>query len=173
MPISLRRLIFRFSLFALAAAPVCASGMEMTPYLKARVQFHYNRKITFAALQADPAAYAGQVMELRGTISGSADSEEGSLVILSLADGASVDLLIPPKEVGWLKRYSNPSLRVLAKIGSNPDGNVVPFEVLAVAEDNAISQEEARRAQEQAEQEAQRRRDEKEQERNNARRGRR
>ena len=169
MQISLRRLIFRVSFFALAAAPVCASGMEMGPYLKARVQFHYNRRITFSALQADPAAYVGQVMELRGGIAGSAESDEGSLVILSLADGASVDLLIPPKEVSWLKRYSTPSLRVLAKIGSNPDGNVVPFEVLAVAEDNAVSQEEARRAQEQAEQEAQRQRDLKEQERNNAR----
>ena len=169
MQISLRRLLFRLSFFALTAAPVCASGMEMRPYLKARVNLHYNRKITYAALQADPAAYVGQVMELRGAIVGSADSGEGTLVILSLADGASVDLLIPPKEVAWLNRYSNPSLRVLAKIGGNPNGNVVPFEVLAIAEDNAISQEEARRAQEQAEQEAQRRKEAKEQERDQAR----
>ena len=169
MRISLRRLFFRLSFLALAAAPVCASGMEMGPYLKARVTFHYNRKITYAALQADPAAYVGQVMELRGAISGSAESDEGSLVILSLADGASVDLLIPSKEAVWLRRYSNPALRVLAKIGSNPDGNVAPLETLAIAEDNEISQEEARRAQEQAEQDAQRRRDMKEQERNRAR----
>ena len=119
MLISLRRLFFRLSFFALAAAPVCASGTEITPYLKSRAIFHYNRKITYAALQADPGSFVGQVMELRGAISGSAESDEGSLVILSLADGSAVDLMIPPKEVVWLRRYSNPSLRVLARIGSN------------------------------------------------------
>ena len=90
MLISLRRFIFRLSFFALAAAPVCASGTEIMPYLKSRVTFHYNRKITYAALQADPGAYVGQVMELRGAISGSAESDEGSLVILSLADGSAI-----------------------------------------------------------------------------------
>ena len=166
----LRPTFSRLCVFALAFAPVCAYGMEISPYLKFRAASHCDRKLTYAALQAEPAAAVGRIIELRGTIAGSAESDEGTLVILSLADGASINLMIPPKEVDWLRRYSNPSLRVLARIGSNPDGNVVPFEVLAIAEDSGVGQEEARTAREQAEQEAKRRSETRAQERNNARR---
>ena len=167
--ISFRRPVSCLNLFALGLAPVCAFGMETGPYLKVRAESRYDRKLTYAGLQANPADCAGRVMELRGVISGSSDSSEGTLVIFSLPDGSAVDLPLPAKEALWLKRYSNPSLRVLARVGSNPSGNVVPFEVLAIAEDGGVGREEALQAQEQAEAEARRRSEARERARNQAR----
>ncbi len=168
-PSRFRRSLVSCLLLTLPLAAACASGMETGAYLKIRAASRYDRKLTYAAAQSDPAAAVGRVIELRGSINGAAESEDGALVILGLSDGASVTVQIPPKETAWLKRYSNLSLRVLAKISSNPNGNVIPLEVLAIAEDNEIGREEARRDQEQAEQEAQRRNAARERERNAAR----
>ena len=165
-----RPLFSCFGFLALLLAPVGASGMETGAYLKLRAASHTDRKLTYAALQADPAARVGQVVELRGAITGSADSAEGRLVILALADGSAVDLMIPAKELGWLDRYSNLSLRVLARVGSNSAGNVIPFEVLAIAEDSGVERMEAQISQEQAEQATRRRAEARERDRENARR---
>ena len=149
--------ILRLSLAALAVAPVGASGLDAPHYLVLRAKSHYNRKLAYADLQADPAAYIGQAVELRGSVSGSADSGDGAFIILTLADGNAVDLPVSASEMALIQQYSNPSLRVLARIAANPTGNAPVFEVLAIAGDGEVGLQEAARA---AQREAQRRQDE-------------
>jgi soluble lytic murein transglycosylase-like protein len=96
------------------------------------------RKLTYAEVLANPAGYAGRVLELRGTVGGMVETADGLSLMLNLADRNAPSLDIPKSEVETIREYTTPTLRVLVRVGATNTGNVVPLQVLAVAHDSDV-----------------------------------
>ena len=161
--------------FSLGLALPCACLLAFTPvrshaataanYTALRARMHCDRKASFSDVLNNPAAYAGRVLELRGTVSGTAGSDDGVMVILNLPDRSAVAVTVPPRDAALVQDGAAGGLRILVRLGENPTGNVPPLTVLAVAADNEVNALEAM----QAAQEAERRQRQKERERSEAR----
>jgi soluble lytic murein transglycosylase-like protein len=126
------------------AALLLGSGMAAfassgKTYVSKRIRLHCDRQLTYATVQANPAAYIGRVVELRGIVSGSMETDTGLTVMLEQPDHSAVNLDIPKSESGPLEECSTPHLRVLARIGDSSSGNVVALTALAVAEESEVS----------------------------------
>lgn len=145
------RALSRFCLPALALLLVGVSGVAASAatgkeYTAKRRRAHYDPKLTYATVQANPAAYIGRVLELRGQVCGTVESETGLSVMLNQAGKSALTLDVPRAETGPLEECSTPRLRVLAKVESGSSGNVVALTVLAVADENEVSVLEAEAA---------------------------
>jgi soluble lytic murein transglycosylase-like protein len=134
--------------FIVAAMPGRASTGAQ--FVSARTHAHCDRSLSYAQVKADPAKYAGRVMELSGTVGGTIDGPDGVSVMLNLPDGAAPTLDFPASEASTLRDFATPTLRVLVQIGQDMGGNIVALRVLAVAHDSAVrsieAQHTARRA---------------------------
>ncbi len=119
-------------------------------YVARRSQMRCNRQLTYATVQAQPTAYIGRVLELRGIVCGTMETDTGLTVMLNQADKSAINLDIPRSETGPFQDCSTPHVRVLAKVGESSSGNVVALTVLAVADDNEVGAVEAAAAARQA-----------------------
>lgn len=118
---------------------VAAFAVDGPHYVALRTRLHYDRRLTYATVQNNPAAYAGRVFELRGTVGGTAETADGISIMLSLANNNAVTLDIPKSANSLFQECSTPRLRVLVQVQEGGSGNVVPLKVLAVAHDSLVS----------------------------------
>lgn len=133
--------LFAILLVGLSGTAACAAtGKE---YTARRRRAHCDPKLAYATVQADPAAYIGRVLELRGQVCGTVESETGLSVMLDQAGKSALTLDIPKAETKPLEDCSTPRLRVLAKVVAGSSGNVVALTVLSVADENEVSALEA------------------------------
>jgi soluble lytic murein transglycosylase-like protein len=143
-PLSLRnfRSLSSFSLLVLACLSLGLNGPASAStgkrYVALRRQQNCVRKLTYAEVLANPANYAGRVLELRGTVGGMVETPDGLSLMLNLPDKNAPSLDIPKSEVETIHEYSTPTLRVLVRVGETNTGNVVPLKVLAVAHDSDV-----------------------------------
>src|SRR5207249_3947384 len=100
-------------------------------------------KLTYSEVQANPAKYAGKVLELSGMVGGVVSTGNSLSIMLNLPDNNAPTLDIPASEAALIREYSTPHLRVLVRVGEGGNGNVVPLTVLAVAHDSAVHTVEA------------------------------
>lgn len=130
----------------ISAKAVAGTGPQ---YLAQRASLHYDRKLTYAEVQSNPAAYAGRVFELKGIVGGMVTANDKLSVMLNLPDNNAVMLEIPDADSAVVRESVTPQIRVLVQVGEGGSGNVVPLKTLTLAHDSSVSaaeQAEAARA---------------------------
>lgn len=131
-----------------AAAP--ARSLSIDQYLKLRRQRGYDPRLSYAQIQANPAAYTDRVLELRGTVEGFIRRDQHVSFLLTLADKRSLLLDAPPADVSLVTGSTRQALRVLARVQENRNGNVAPLETLAIAYDAEVTLREREASQQEA-----------------------
>ncbi len=135
---------------ALALLPTASHAATPEHYLALRRHLHCDRSLHSAAINANPSAYVGRVIELRGVIGGSAESADGVTVMLNEEGRSATTLDLPRSEAAILQETMTPAVRVLVQIAGGSEPNEPQYKVLAVAYDAAIGaierQEDAREA---------------------------
>jgi soluble lytic murein transglycosylase-like protein len=126
------------ALAALSAAS-SARALPVDQYLKLRRQAAVDRKLTYAQLEINPAAYVGRVIEMRGKVNGAVRRDASISFLLSLETGKAIMLGAPPADTQIVSQVNNQSLRVLAKVTDGSGTNLVPLEVLGIAYDSEVS----------------------------------
>jgi len=121
-----------------AAASACTGAQ----FAARRKQLRADGNITFGQVEAQPFAYVGKVLELRGTVGGSVTTDGHLCVMLNMADSKAVMLEIPDAEAEGIRDLSTPNIRALVQVQDGANGNVVPLKTLAVAYEVAIAADE-------------------------------
>ncbi len=119
--IPLRRLITHI-LLILTLAPVCAgarAASQVQSYLAQRKHYKITGTADYAALRANIAGFSGRVVELKGIVSGIAQSSAGCTFILDLPQQGSVTVQTGLTSSPDL--YTGNALRVLARV---PEGAI-------------------------------------------------
>jgi soluble lytic murein transglycosylase-like protein len=117
-------------------AATASSGKD---YVARRNHLHCDRQLTYDRVQAQPANYVGRVLELRGKVCGTMETNSGLSAMLDQSDKSALTLDIPKSEIGPFRDSDTPHVRILAKVEDGSSGNVVVLTVLAVANDSEVS----------------------------------
>ena len=125
-------------LAAFLAMPVCSEASSGSRYVQLRRQYRCDTKLSYANVQADAAKYVGRVIEMRGTVGGVAEGQSSLSVMLNMDGVEAPTLEVPSSEGGVIREGTTPRVRVLARIGEGSSGNVVPLQVLAVANEGEV-----------------------------------
>ena len=133
--------LFSLILISQFSSPAHASTGKQ--YLSKRFKSYLDRRLTYQAVSANPSAYVGNVIELKGVVGGSVGGNDSLVsILLNLANQDSVMLDIPANEMGVLRDVENPEIRALVQIREGATGNVVPLRVIALVRESAIHTEE-------------------------------
>jgi soluble lytic murein transglycosylase-like protein len=143
---SLRLLSSLVCIGSLALSTPAAHASTGTEYVRLRTSKHANRALTYAEVQAHPAKYLGQVLELKGIVGGVIGSDDSLSIMLQLAaenaapsgTPAAPVLDIPSSDAPLVREFAAPSLRVLVQVKEGGTGNVVPLKVIAVAHESTV-----------------------------------
>ncbi len=128
---------------ALVALAATARALPTDQYLKLRRQVGFDPSVTYAAVQAQPASFAGRVLELRGTVDGFVRRDGSISFMLTMDANQAIFLTAPTADANLVSNSNHQPLRVLARVAQGSVGNVVPLEVLAVALDAEVRTREA------------------------------
>ena len=141
LPLALSSIAFLLCLCELPS--LATSG---TKYAALRNRLEYNPALTYEKVSQKPTQFAGRLLELRGKVSGSAGGGEDLSILLSMADGKSVFLDIPPFEAEMVRLYPSSSLRALVEVAAVPYSNEPLLKVKAVVLETDIEIIEKREA---------------------------
>ncbi len=133
-----RRLLPLLAVLCLGAPGTAASASSGRQFVALRSKLHCDTHLTYNQVQADPSAYVGRVLELRGSVCGTMETASGLSILLNQPDKSAVNLDVPRSQAGPLMEGSTPHLRALVKVLEGSSGNVVALKVLAVAYDSEV-----------------------------------
>lgn len=129
-------------LLLLLAVPAMARPVDQ--YLRLRRQAEFDPRVTYAQVEAGPASYTGKAFEVRGTVDGFVRKESAVSFLLTLADARQKGLYLdaPAEDVPLVTSSSHQPVRALVRVKEGIVGNVVPLEVMALANDAQVTQRE-------------------------------
>jgi soluble lytic murein transglycosylase-like protein len=150
---------FLFPVFSiLLAYAVSSPAFAVSPeqYFKIRRQSGFDPRLTFAQVEANPAAYLNRSLEIKGILNGTLRRDQSISFMLTLDNNRTVLMEAPPEDTDLIANVNHQKLRVLVKVKEAQGQNVAPVTVLAIAveaevaarEAEAIRREEALRRQE-------------------------
>lgn len=153
--------VFSILLASLLSSRVLAVSPEQ--YFKIRRQSGFDPRLTYAQVEANPAAYLNRALEIKGILNGTLRRDQSLSFMLTMEDNRTVLMEAPPEDTDLIVHVNHQKLRVLAKVKEAQGQNVAPLTVLAIVveaaaaarEAEAIRQEEEKRRQEAARREAQ------------------
>jgi soluble lytic murein transglycosylase-like protein len=151
-----RSVLVAMSSLALLADANPTQAITVEQYLKLRRAQKADRSIKYADVAARPAEFAQKVIELRGSVNGSLRRDTGLAFMLTLEDKQALLLEAPSADVPIVSQVSSQTVRVLARVLEQSNGNLVPLEVLGVAYDGEVALREAEAAQKEAVEQARR-----------------
>lgn len=116
--------------------PVFASTGQQ--YLALRRRHRCDLQLRPADVCANPFAYAGRVVELRGRITGRMEFDGQAMILLQLPQGSTVELSLPSPIAHIVRTLEMTDARVLVRVVGVSSGTS-PFAVLGIAPDNEVS----------------------------------
>ncbi len=123
---------------ALSAANT-AHALPVDQYLALRRSAGCDRRLSYTQVEGGSSGFLNKVFELRGTVNGSIRRENGVAFLLTIEDKHALLLSAPAADTPLVAEVRNQLVRVLARVTNGAAGNIVPLEVLGVANDGEVS----------------------------------
>lgn len=145
MMVVARRYMAVIGLVAIASHPTAA--MTVDEYLRYRRQVGFDPRLKYEQVEANPAAFAGKVIELAGSVSGSIQRADSVSFLITLDESAKTLMLAAPAaDSRMIVAGVSARLRVLARVVEKSQTNAVALDALALAYDNEVTAREQQAA---------------------------